>query len=55
MGLLLQDFSKENYLRRKFDVVATFETSEPTSRQYIAVMEGKDLPIYVFTYNLEMT
>jgi hypothetical protein len=55
MGLLMQDFEKETALRKKFEVVATFKSAEPESAQFIAIMEGKELPIYVFTYNIEMS
>jgi hypothetical protein len=42
-------------LRKKFEVVASFKTNERSAEQFVAIMEGKDLPIYVFTYSIEMT
>ena len=54
MGLLKQDFEHELSLSTKFNIVATFKTERPESEQFVAIMEGKELPIYVFTYGIEM-
>lgn len=62
-GLRLHEFEREIMLTKKFQVVATFkdehfihkdlDTSE--EGEFIAIMEGLDLPIYIITYNIEMT
>lgn len=54
MGLLKRDLDKELVLKRKFDVIATFKSEKSVDEQFIAIMEGKDLPIYIFTYGIEM-
>ena len=63
-GLRLQEFSKELTLTKKFQVVATilnpnvpttYNTEDEEQSEFIAIMEGLDLPIYIITYNIEMT
>ena len=63
-GLRLQEFAKEITLTKKFQVVATIlnpnvpstsNTEEEEQNEFIAIMEGLDLPIYIITYNIEMT
>lgn len=39
-----------------FQIVATFKTEKHNDeKEFIAIMEGTELPIYVITYNIEMT
>ena len=59
-GLRLLDFEKELTLTKKFQVVATFQNPDGVKQgdehsEFIAIMEGLDLPIYIITYNIEMT
>lgn len=54
-GLKLNEFNKNTQLRKKFHVLATFKTEESKEREYIAIMEAFKLPIYIITYNIEMT
>ncbi len=51
----LNDFNKNTHLRKRFQVLATFKTEEEKDREYIAIMEAYNLPIYIITYNIEMT
>ena len=55
MGLTLRDFKKHSELRLKYSVLATFNTNKDSDEEFIAIMEGRDLPIYVITYNVEIT
>ena len=36
-------------------MLATFETHDKKEEEFVAIMEHKELPIYVVTYNIEMT
>lgn len=50
----MSDFLKEMTLTKKFQVIATLKTGDSPKDEFIAIMESLDLPIYVFTYNIEM-
>ena len=67
----MADLLKDQRLNARFSVVATFQGSanadnaismqKPSDSKYIpedefiAIAEGKTLPIYIITYNIEMT
>jgi len=54
----MKEFNKQNFLRKKFQVISTFSTEyskDNYDNEFIAVMESYDYPIYVITYNIEMT
>lgn len=53
-GLKVSDFLKEMTLTKKYQVIATLKTGDNPKDEFIAIMESLDLPIYVFTYNIEM-
>ena len=43
-------------LKSKFQVVATYKSDEKREgEEFIAIMEGVKLPIYVITYSVDMT
>ena len=54
-GLRLSDFEKNDLLRKRFQVIATFLTEDKKDNEFIAIMEALDFPVYIITYNIEMT
>ena len=55
MGLLYQNFMQSQYLSHKFDVIATVKSPKKDYAQFVAIMENKNFPLFVITYNIEMT
>jgi len=52
------DFLQTTSLYSQYQVLATFKTAndeKSLNKEYVAILEGKHLPIYVITYNVEMT
>ena len=55
MGILYSDFVRSTYLKSRFDVLATFEMKDDKEEEFVAIMEATEYPLYVMTYNMEMT
>ena len=71
MGYLARNIKSDEELNDMIDVVATFSGSaiadhkrslmgkenQPYKQEeeFVAIAEGRKLPIYIFTYNIEMT
>lgn len=55
-GLRLRELAKDAELFKMLEPLATFiSASESEEDQFIAIAEAHNLPLYVFTYGLEMT
>ena len=55
----MSSFLRQELLFKKFQIVCTFDTinsvkEENEHEEFVAIMEGIELPIYVFTYSPEM-
>lgn len=55
MGILYSDFVRSTYLKSRFDVLATIHKETEKEDEFVAIMEAIEYPLYVMTYNLEMT
>ena len=53
-GLTVHDLDDDLKMRRLIKPVAVFDTESEKSDDFIAIAEGIDIPLYVFTYQLEM-
>ena len=50
---------RDTHLRQLFKPVAVFDASVPQEdgdegKEFIAIAEGVDIPMYIFTYQVEM-
>jgi hypothetical protein len=68
-GIRIKDLVSDDRLKKWITPIATFKGSGDTIKEltndtitpydkdfeFIAIAEGKDLPLYLFTYNIEMT
>jgi len=58
-GLTLEMLDRDTHLRQLFKPVAVFDASVPEEdrdegKEFIAIAEGVDIPLYIFTYQVEM-
>ncbi len=55
-GVTVDDLSHETAVRSKLRPVAVFSSHDidEVDNRYIAIAEGKDMPLYAFTYGLEL-
>ena len=55
-GLTLQQLKSDDALKRNLQAVAVFQThgGEVASDDFIAIIEGKKVPLYGFTYGVEL-
>lgn len=55
-GVRLRELKLDEALNRNLKAIAVFQTheGEPEPTDFVAIAEGIKLPIYAFTYNLEM-
>lgn len=55
-GVTVSGLAKENAVKNKLRPLATFSSHEidDLSDQFVAIAEGKDMPIYAFTYGLDL-
>ena len=58
MGLRVRDFLRESKINKRYQVIATFKTSQTAigdtkivdEEEYVACLESPDFPFYVCTY-----
>jgi len=55
-GLTLKQLNNDDKMRRIFKPVAVFDVYHETQSadEFIAIAEGIDIPMYIFTYQVEM-
>lgn len=54
-GLRLKELAKDAELTKLLQPLATFKSAALEDEQFIAIAEAIELPLYVFTYGIEMT
>jgi len=54
-GLRLKDLHDDEILDKLLQPLATFKSNSPSHEEFIAIAEGRRLPLYVFSYGIEMT
>lgn len=71
MGIRIKDLNMDDRLKKWIAPIATFRDSEKAAQnetkevmenkkykkedEFVAIAEGISLPLYIFTYNIEMT
>lgn len=54
-GLKIKDLNRDQALKKKLKPLAVFETGlDDSEQQIIAILEGIKVPIYAFTYGIEL-
>ena len=55
-GVTIGDLGTENAVKSKLKPIAVFSSHdiEDVNDQYIAIAEGKDMPLYAFTYGIDL-
>jgi hypothetical protein len=53
-GLTVHNLDEDMKMRRLFKPVAVFDTETDPGNEFIAIAEGIEIPIYIFTYAVEM-
>lgn len=54
LGLTADTLRRDGSLKKLLQPVSTFQQSSSVAEKYIAIAEGKDLPLYAVTYHVEM-
>ena len=55
-GVSVENLGKENAVKNKLKPIAVFSSHEieDDNDKYIAIAEGTDMPLYAFTYGIEL-